>query len=69
MNLTDLIEKAKELVGGGGLDGITENAGELADIAQGEGSILEKAQQAVETVGEGGGEAGGEAAEPPGAPK
>ena len=59
MNLSDLIEKAKELVGGGGIDSLTENAGELSDIVQGDGSIVEKAQQAVETVGEGGGEAGG----------
>jgi hypothetical protein len=65
MNLTDMIDKVRELVGGGGLDSITENAGELGDIAQGEGSIVEKAQQAVETLGEGGGEAAGEAAEPP----
>jgi hypothetical protein len=59
MNLSDLIDKAKELIGGGGIDSLTENAGELSDIVQGDGSILEKAQQAVETVGEGGGDAAG----------
>ena len=59
MNLSDLIDKARELIGGGGIDSLTENAGELGDIVQGDGSIVEKAQQAVETLGEGGGEAGG----------
>jgi hypothetical protein len=54
MNLSDLIEKARELIGGGGIDNLSENAGELSDIAQGEGSVAEKAQQAVETLGEGG---------------
>jgi hypothetical protein len=64
MNLMDLIDKARELVGGGGLDGLADNAGELADIAQGDGSVLDKAQEAVDTLGEGGGEGVGEA-EPP----
>jgi hypothetical protein len=59
MNLSDLIDKAKDLIGGGGIDSITDNVGELSDIAQGDGSVVEKAQQAVETLGEGGGEAGG----------
>ncbi len=54
MNLSELIDRARELIGGGGIDSLAENAGELSDIAQGEGSILEKAQQAVETLGEGG---------------
>ena len=58
MNLSDLIDKARELMGGGGLDSLTENAGELSDIVQGDGSVVEKAQQAVETLGEGGGDAG-----------
>ena len=65
MSLMDLIDKARELIGGGGIDAVTENAGELSDIAQGEGSVLEKAQQAVEGLGEGGGDAGG-ASDPPG---
>ena len=65
MSLMDLIDKARELIGGGGIDALTENAGELSDIAQGEGSVLEKAQQAVEGLGEGGGDAGG-AGDPPG---
>jgi hypothetical protein len=59
MSLMDLIDKARELIGGGGIDALTENAGELSDIAQGDGSVLEKAQQAVEGLGEGGGDAGG----------
>ena len=59
MNLSDLIDKARELIGGGGIDSLTENAGELSDIVGGDGSIAEKAQQAVETLGEGGGDAGG----------
>jgi hypothetical protein len=59
MSLMDLIDKARELIGGGGIDALSENAGELSDIAQGEGSVLEKAQQAVEGLGEGGGDAGG----------
>ena len=63
MNLSDLIDKARELIGGGGIDSLTENAGELSDIAQGEGSIVDKAQQAVETLGEGGGDAAGGAAD------
>ena len=59
MSLMDLIDKARELIGGGGIDALTENAGELSDIAQGDGSVLEKAQQAAEGLGEGGGDAGG----------
>lgn len=59
MSLMDLIDKARELIGGGGIDALTENAGELSDISQGEGSVLEKGQQAVEGLGEGGGDAGG----------
>ena len=59
MSLMDLIDKARELIGGGGIDALSENAGELSDIAQGEGSVLEKAQQAVEGLGAGGGDAGG----------
>lgn len=59
MSLMDLIDKARELIGGGGIDALSENAGQLSDIAQGDGSVLEKAQQAVEGLGEGGGDAGG----------
>ncbi len=59
MSLMDLIDKARELIGGGGIDALTEKSGELSEIAQGEGSVLDKAQQAVEGLGEGGGDAGG----------
>jgi hypothetical protein len=54
----DLVDKARELIGGGGIDALSDKAGELSDIAQGEGSVLEKAQQAVEGLGEGGEQAG-----------
>jgi hypothetical protein len=59
MSLTDLIDKAKELIGGGGVEGLSDKASELSDIAQGEGSVLEKAQEAAQNLGEGG-DAGGE---------
>lgn len=58
MSLMDLIDKARELIGGDGVDALGEKAGELSDIAQGEGSILDKAQEAVEGLGEGAGDAG-----------
>jgi hypothetical protein len=54
MSLMDLIDKARELIGGGGIDSLTENAGDLSDITQGEGGALDEAQQAVEGLGEGG---------------
>jgi hypothetical protein len=52
MGLTDLIDKARDLLGDGGIDGLTEKAGELSDIAQGEGSVLDKGQEALEGLGE-----------------
>jgi hypothetical protein len=66
MGLMDLIDKARELIGGGGADGLADNVGELSDIAQGEGSVLDKAQQAVEGLGEGGGEGGDASGDPHG---
>jgi hypothetical protein len=66
MSLMDLIDKARELIGGEGIDGLADKAGELSDIAQGDGSVLEKAQQAVEGLGEGGGEGGEASGETPG---
>lgn len=60
----DLIEKARELFGGGGIDALAENAGELSEIPQGEGSILENAQQAVEGLSEGGGDVGDVSGDP-----
>ena len=69
MSLMDLIDKARELIGGGGIDTLTEKAGELSEIAQGEGSVLENAQQAVEGLGEDGGDAGDASADPAGGSK
>lgn len=66
MSLMDLVDKARELIGGGGIDALSDNAGELSDIAQGEGSVLEKAQQAVEGLGEGGEQAGDASGDTPG---
>jgi len=66
MALTDLIDKARELLGGGGVDALADKAGEFSEIAQGEGSVLEKAQQAVEGLGEVGGEVGAASGDPPG---
>ena len=57
----DLIDKARELIGDGGIDGLADKAGELSDIAQGEGSVFEKAQETLESVeGEAGDGPGGE---------
>ena len=64
MSLMDLIDKARELIGGDGIDALTEKAGELSEIAQGEGSVLETAQQAVEGLGEDGADAGDASADP-----
>ena len=58
MNLIGLIDRARELIGGGGADALAENAGQLSEIAQGEGDPLEKAQQALEGLADGGGDAG-----------
>jgi hypothetical protein len=59
MGLMDLIDKARELLADGGVDGLADKVGEVSDIAQGDGSVLEKAQEAAENLGDGGGEAGG----------
>ena len=64
MSLMDLIDKARELIGGSGIDALTDKAGEFSEIAQGEGSVLEKAEQAIEGLGEGGSDLG----DAPGAP-
>jgi hypothetical protein len=65
MSLMDLIDKARELIGGDGVDSLADKAGELSDIAQGEGSVLEKAQQAAEGLGEGSGDGADAPPEPP----
>jgi hypothetical protein len=66
MSIMDLIDKARELIGGGGIDALAENAGELTDIAQGDGGVLDKAQQAAETLGDGAGEGADAAGDSPG---
>jgi hypothetical protein len=63
MGLMDLIDKARELIGDGGIDGLADEAGELSDIAQGEGSVLDKAQEALEGLE---GDAGAEGGDAPG---
>jgi hypothetical protein len=65
MGLMDLIDRARELFGEGGVDALTEKAGELSDIAQGEGSVLDKAQEAAEGLGDAGSEAADGSVEPP----
>ena len=64
----DLIDRARELIGGGGVDALAEKAGDLSEIAQGEGGVLDKAQQAAEGLGEGGGDVT-DAVDPPGGSK
>jgi hypothetical protein len=59
----DLIDKARELIGDGGIDGLADKAGELSDIAQGDGSVIDKAQEALESV------EGGDAPAESGGPK
>jgi hypothetical protein len=66
MSLMDLIDKARELIGGEGIDALTEKAGELSEIAQGEGSVLENAQEAIEGLGEDGADVGDASADPSG---
>ena len=53
-----LMDKARELLGDGGIDGLTDKAGELSDIAQGDGSVLEKAQESIDSLGDAGGDGG-----------
>jgi hypothetical protein len=62
MGLMDIVDKVRELIGDGAVDALSEKAGELSDIAQGEGSVLDKAQEAVDGLGDSGAESGGDAA-------
>jgi hypothetical protein len=66
MSLMDLIDRARELIGGGGIDALADKAGELSEIAQGEGSVLDKAEQAIDGLAEGGGDVSDTAGDPPG---
>jgi hypothetical protein len=59
MGLMDIVDKVRELIGDGAVDALSEKAGELSDIAQGEGSVLDKAQEAVDGLGDSGAESGG----------
>lgn len=53
MNFGRLAERAKQLVGRrGGTESLKEDAEELRDIARGEGSLSDKAKEAVEAVKE-----------------
>lgn len=53
MNFGRLAERAKQLVGRrGGSESLKEDAQELRDIARGEGSLSDKAKEAVEAVKE-----------------
>jgi hypothetical protein len=51
MGLDDLVDKAKDVIEErGGTDSLKADALELKDIATGEGSITDKAKEAVEAV-------------------
>ncbi len=50
VNLDGLVDKAKELVGDRDMDDLKEDAAELLDIAKGDGSITDKAKDAIEAV-------------------
>ena len=55
MDLGRLIDAAKQLLEGGGIDGLTDKVTELKDVAEGEGGILDKVQAGAETIQEQGG--------------
>jgi hypothetical protein len=59
MGLMDIVDKVRELIGDGAVDALSEKTGELSDIAQGEGSVLDKAQEAVDGLGDSSAESGG----------
>ena len=51
MNLGKLTDQAKQLIGKrGGMDSVKEDAMEVKDIAQGEGSMQDKAKAAAEAL-------------------
>jgi len=49
MDMKNLVDRAKDLVEER-KDGLNEDIAELKDIAQGEGSLLDKAKDAVEAI-------------------
>ena len=64
MNLGKLTDQAKQLIGKrGGMDSVKEDAVEVKDIAQGEGSMQDKAKAAAEALKDPG--APGEPSDPP----
>jgi hypothetical protein len=51
MNFNDLKSKAKNLIADrGGTEALKEDAEEVKDIAQGEGTVTEKGKDAVEAL-------------------
>ena len=51
MDLGKLVDEAKELVEErGGVDSLKEDAEELKDIAEGKGSLVDKAKEAAEAI-------------------
>ena len=66
MDLKNLTDKAKELIDKrGGSDSLKEDAGELKDIASSEGSLADKAKDAVEAIKDPGADDVAEAPAPP----
>ena len=51
MDIDKLADQAKKLIDDrGGMDALKEDAEELKDIAQGEGSVTDKAKAAVDAI-------------------
>ena len=64
MDIDKLADQAKKLIDDrGGMDALKEDAEELKDIAQGEGSLTDKAKAAVDAIKDPGAE--GEENPPP----
>jgi hypothetical protein len=68
MNLKDLADRAKELIGRrGGTESAKQDAEQVGDIARGPGSLTDKAKEAAEAIKEPG--AGEGNRRPPGSPE
>lgn len=50
MGIDDLVNKAKDLVGDRDMESLKEDAAEIKDIVQGEGSVTDKAKAAFEAI-------------------
>ena len=60
MDIGKITDKAKELIGKrGGTDALKQDAEELKDIVQGEGSVTDKAKAAAEAIKDPGAEGEG----------